>query len=213
MSVAIADPSPSANTGWASGIFGGDERDSCRYRVARVGGRLNNRAKNSHQPFSATRARHAPLPKFSSVHAEVHNHLIRSAISSPAKSTSRDALPHWLSGALSWHRSPLARWRSRCMSTSLRYFDTASKACCRAAAGPNTISAPAFDIGHGCCGSWRFHALQESAQAMACLGLTPSEHSSGTAVHRSDITRTATRNSSNVYRQDRQSASAQPPRG
>jgi nucleotidyltransferase/DNA polymerase involved in DNA repair len=32
------------------------------------------------------------------------------------------------------------------------------------------------------------------------------------SVHRSDITGTATRNSSNVYRQDRQSASAQPPR-
>src|ERR1700733_3108035 len=50
---------------------------------------------------------------------------IRSAISLRGKSTSRDALQPWLSGALSWHRSPLARWRSRCMSTSLRYLDTA----------------------------------------------------------------------------------------
>ena len=66
------------------------------------------------------------LQKFSSVHASVHNlfnqerHLI-----SRGKSTSRDAPPRWRSGALSRHRSPLARWRSRCMSASLRYFDTA----------------------------------------------------------------------------------------
>ena len=50
---------------------------------------------------------------------------IRSAISSRGKSTSRDALLPWLSGALSRHRSPLARWRSRCISTSLHDFDTA----------------------------------------------------------------------------------------
>src|SRR6202051_3219835 len=48
---------------------------------------------------------------------------IRSAISSRGKSTSRDALLPWPSGALSRHRSPLARWRSGCMSTSPRYFD------------------------------------------------------------------------------------------
>jgi hypothetical protein len=40
---------------------------------------------------------------------------IRSAISSRGKSTSRDALLPWRSGALSRHRSPLARWRSCCM--------------------------------------------------------------------------------------------------
>ena len=50
---------------------------------------------------------------------------IRSAISSRGKSTSRDALLHWPSGALSRHRSPFARWLSRCVSTTLRYFDTA----------------------------------------------------------------------------------------
>jgi hypothetical protein len=50
---------------------------------------------------------------------------IRSAISSRGKSTSRDALLPWPSGALSRHRSPLARWRLRCTPTSLRYFDTA----------------------------------------------------------------------------------------
>src|SRR6185312_14315829 len=49
---------------------------------------------------------------------------IRIAISSRGKSKSRDALLPWPSGALSQHRSPLARWRSRCISTSLRYFDT-----------------------------------------------------------------------------------------
>jgi hypothetical protein len=52
---------------------------------------------------------------------------IRSAISLRGKSTSRDALHPWLSGALSWHRSPLARWRSRCMSMSLHYLDTAAR--------------------------------------------------------------------------------------
>src|SRR5579863_6118842 len=51
---------------------------------------------------------------------------IRSAISSRGKSTSRDALLPWPSGELSQHRSPLARWRSRCISTSLRYFDTSA---------------------------------------------------------------------------------------
>jgi hypothetical protein len=55
------------------------------------------------------------------------NRAIRSAISSRGKSTSREALLPWLSGALSRHRSPLARWRAPCISTSLRYFDTASR--------------------------------------------------------------------------------------
>ena len=63
-----------------------------------VGGRLNNRAENSHQPFrrrelAMQRFRSLKtLQKFSSVHAQVH------------------------------------RWRSRCMSTSLRYLDTACRA-------------------------------------------------------------------------------------
>src|ERR1700722_2010551 len=55
---------------------------------------------------------------------------IRSAISSRGKSTSRDALLPCPSGALSRHRSPLARWRSRCMSTSRRYFDTDEQGHC-----------------------------------------------------------------------------------
>ena len=83
-----------------------------------VGGRLNNRAENSHQPFRrrerAMQRFRSPktLQKFSSVHAQVHTNSIRSAISSRGKSTSRDALLPWPSGALSWHRSPLTRWRS-----------------------------------------------------------------------------------------------------
>ena len=46
-------------------------------------------------------------------------------LSSRGKSTSRDALLPWPSGALSRHRPPLARWRSSRMSTNLRYFDSA----------------------------------------------------------------------------------------
>ena len=55
---------------------------------------------------------------------------IRSAISSRGKSTSRDALLPWPSGALSPHRSPLARSRSHCMSTIPCYFDRPSKRRC-----------------------------------------------------------------------------------
>ena len=96
--------------------------------------RRNNRAENSHQPF---RRRERAMQRFRSRRRcrssaqfmpRCTTNSIRSAISSRGKSTSRDALQPWLSGALSWHRSPLARWRSRCMSTSLRYFDTASTA-------------------------------------------------------------------------------------
>ena len=96
-----------------------------------VGGRLNNRAENSHQPF---RRRERAMQRFRSRRRcrssaqfmpRCTTNSIRSAISLRGKSTSRDALQPWLSGALSWCRSPLARWRSRCMSTSLRYLDTA----------------------------------------------------------------------------------------
>ena len=86
-----------------------------------VGGRLNNRAENSHQPFrrrerAMQRFRSMKtLQKFSSVHSQVHNqfsqerHLV----------TRQVALLPWLSGALSRRRLPLARWRSRGISTSL----------------------------------------------------------------------------------------------
>jgi putative transposase len=97
-----------------------------------IGGRLNNRAENSHQLFRRQeRAMHRfrsarTLQKFSSVHAQVHNqfnqerHLVTRQVYKQRRSA---ALAEWR--ALLRHRSPLARWRSRCKSTSLRYFDTA----------------------------------------------------------------------------------------
>jgi putative transposase len=62
-----------------------------------VGGRLNNRAKNSHPPFrrrerAMLRFRSMKtLQKFGSIHAQVHNHSIWSSTSSRGKSTNRDA--------------------------------------------------------------------------------------------------------------------------
>jgi putative transposase len=96
-----------------------------------IGGRLNNRAENSHQLFRRQeRAMHRfrsarTLQKFSSVHAQVHNqfnqehHLVTRQVYKQRRSA---ALAEWR--ALLRHRSPLARWRSRCKSTSLRYFLT-----------------------------------------------------------------------------------------
>ena len=61
-------------------LFCGDERDRCCADRHEVGGRLNNRAENSHQPFrrrerAMQRFRSLKtLQKFSSVHAQVHNH-------------------------------------------------------------------------------------------------------------------------------------------
>jgi putative transposase len=78
-----------------------------------VGGRLNNRAENSHQPFrrrqrAMQRFRSLKTPqKFSSVHAQAHNQFNQERHSSRGKSTSRDALRPWPSGALSRRRSPL----------------------------------------------------------------------------------------------------------
>ena len=80
------------------------------------GGRhANNRAENSHLPFRRRERamqrfrRMKTLQKFVSVHASVSNHLAtppfgstRSAISSAAKTTGRDAPPLWLSGRQSW---------------------------------------------------------------------------------------------------------------
>jgi putative transposase len=62
----------------------------------KVGPRLNNRAENSHQPFrrrerAMQQFRNMKLQKFSSVHAQVHNLLNRSGISSHRRSTNRDA--------------------------------------------------------------------------------------------------------------------------
>ena len=96
-----------------------------------VGGRLNNRAENSHQPL---RRRERAMRRFRSRRRcrssaqftpRCTTNSIRSAISSRGKSTSRDGLLPWPSGARSRRRSARASWRSRCMSTSLRYLDTA----------------------------------------------------------------------------------------
>ncbi len=70
-----------------------------------VGRRLNNRAENSHQPFrrrerAMQRFRSMKtLQKFSSVHAQVHNHFNHERHLITRQVTSRDALPHWPSGA------------------------------------------------------------------------------------------------------------------
>src|ERR1700722_10753996 len=78
-----------------------------------VGGRLNNRAENSHQPFrrregAMQRFRSLKtLQKFSLVHAQVHNQFNQERHLSRGKSTSRDALLPWPSGAPSRHRSSL----------------------------------------------------------------------------------------------------------
>jgi hypothetical protein len=83
-----------------------------RQEVGPVGPRLNNRAENSHLPFrrrerAMQRFRSMKtLQKFSSVHAQVHNHFHQER-----HLVSRDARPHWRSGAPSRRRSPLARWR------------------------------------------------------------------------------------------------------
>jgi hypothetical protein len=96
-----------------------------------VGGRLNNRAENSHSRFGDANGRCSAFEVRRRCRSSAQfmprctTNSIRSAISSRGKSTSKDALLPWPSGALSRHRSPLARWRSHCISTSLRYFDTA----------------------------------------------------------------------------------------
>ena len=80
-----------------------------------VGGRLNNRAENSHQPFrrrerAMQRFRSIKtLQKFSSVHAEVHNHFNQERHLVTRQVYSRDGLPHWPSGAPLRRRSSIAR--------------------------------------------------------------------------------------------------------
>src|SRR5471032_2366784 len=70
---------------------------------------LNNRVENSHLPFRRRERamlrfrRMKTLQKF----ASVHNHFSQERISSAAKTTSRDAPPHWPSGGRSW---PNASW-------------------------------------------------------------------------------------------------------
>ena len=102
--------------GEASGIFGGDERYRC---CRRAGTRL---------AIGSTIAQRIGISRFGDANGrcsafEVRKRCrnsaqfmprcttnsIRSAISSRGKSTSRDALLSWPNGALSQHRSPLAR--------------------------------------------------------------------------------------------------------
>jgi hypothetical protein len=102
-----------------------------------VGGRLNNCAENSHQPFrrrerAMQRFRSLKtLQKLSSVHAQVHNrfnlkrHLVTRQVYKQRRSAT---FAEWR--AL-WHRSSLARWRS--------------PACRRASV---TLAPPAYFKGH-----------------------------------------------------------------
>jgi transposase-like protein len=80
-----------------------------------VGGRLNNRAENSHQPF---RRRERSMQRIAvSRHCRSSAQFtprsttisIRSGISSPGRFTNRDAWPHWRSGAPLRRRSSIAR--------------------------------------------------------------------------------------------------------
>jgi hypothetical protein len=95
-----------------------------------VGGRLNNRAENSHQPFrrrerAMQRFRSMKtLQKFGSVHAQVHIS-IRSGISSPGRFTSRDARLHWRSGAPLPRRASVTSGRVALRVGESRYFDDA----------------------------------------------------------------------------------------
>ena len=88
-----------------------------------VGGRLNNRAESA---VSAPRTGDAALSKFEApAEVQLSSRPGAQPIQSGAPSrrrpvSSRDAPRPWPTGAPSRHRSPLARWRSRHMSTSLR---------------------------------------------------------------------------------------------
>ena len=99
---------------------------------------LNNRAENSHQPFRRRERamqrfrRLKTLQKFSSVHAQVHNHFNHERHLITRESTSRDALPHWPSGAPSRLECRLSLGVLRHTQTSCRYSD---KACSGGAAG------------------------------------------------------------------------------
>ena len=82
-----------------------------------VGGRRNNRVENSHQPFrrrerAMQRFRSMKtLQKFSSVHAQVHNHFNQERHLITGRFTSRDARLHWRSGAPFPHRASVTSGR------------------------------------------------------------------------------------------------------
>ena len=69
-----------------------------------VGRRLNNRAENSHQPFrrrerAMQRFRNMKtLQKFSSVHAQLHNHFNQGRYLVTRETYKKNARPRWLNG-------------------------------------------------------------------------------------------------------------------
>ena len=105
---------------WASGIFGGDERDRCCCRAARGWRSDSTTAQRIRiSRFGDENGRWVAFEVWRRCRSSAQftprctTNSIRSAISSRGKSTSRDALLPWPSGALSRHRSPLARRGSR----------------------------------------------------------------------------------------------------
>jgi putative transposase len=115
-----------------------------------VGGRLNNRAENSHQPFRrrerAMQRFRSPktLQKFSSVHAQVYNqerHLV-----------TRHVYKQRPNGALSRHRSPLA---------------SGGRAACRRASV--TLTPPPRAFASKCCGAiWTVRRIPGRKSAASC---------------------------------------------
>ena len=92
-----------------------------------VGGRLNNRAENSHQPFDGASGRCSgfesttTLQKFSSVHAQVHNHfnqerhLVTRPLYCKAELSSRVSHQRWFrETTLPLCYPPMWPGRSRC---------------------------------------------------------------------------------------------------
>ena len=114
---------------WVRGLFRGDDGDRLR-RSARSRSPPQQSGGELASALSATRASDAALSKLEDaaevrlIHAQVHNqfnqerHLVTRQV---YKQRPPAALAEWRA----WHRSPVARGRLRCMSTSLRYFDTA----------------------------------------------------------------------------------------
>ena len=108
-------------------------KEICAADRHEVGGRLNNRAENSHQPFRRReRAMQQfrsmkTLQKFSSVHAQVHNqfnqerHLVTRQVYKQRRSV---ALTEWC--APSRHRSSLASGRAALRVDECCYSDDAA---------------------------------------------------------------------------------------
>jgi putative transposase len=97
-----------------------------------VGGRLNNRAENSHQPFrrrerAMQRFRSMKtLQKFNSVHDQVHNHFNQERYLVTRQVYKQRRSMHWRSGAPLHGRAPLASGRVALRIGECRYFDDAT---------------------------------------------------------------------------------------